>query len=124
MVGDLVILSKDDLHICNNRKFAARFIEPFKVLKYIVKLVCHIELTPIYSSLHNIFHVSKLKLYIPSGGNGTITKLQLFLVHGEEQYEVEKTMSECGYSNYKQYLVRWVGYSAKHDLWVPESKLI
>ena len=89
-----------DSHICNNYKFAARFIGPFQVLEHIGKLSYCIELSPIFSALYNIFHISKLKLYIPSGGDGTNTNVQLILVNGEDYYEVKKIVAECGCSNH------------------------
>ena len=52
--------------------------------------------------------MSKLKLYVPGGGDGTSTNVQPVLVDGEEQYEVEIIMAECGHGNHKQYLVCWV----------------
>ena len=110
--------------MCNNHKFGASFIGPFKMLKHIGKLAYHIDLPPIYSALHSVFHLSKLKLYIPGGGDGTSTNVQPVLVDSEEQYKVEKIVAERGHSNFKQYLVYWIGYLAKHDLWLPESKLI
>ena len=63
--GDLVMLSMHDLHMCYNCKFAAHFIGPFKVLKCIDKLAFHTKLLPIYSAIHSVFYVSRLKLYIP-----------------------------------------------------------
>ena len=48
-----------DLRMHDNRKFATHFIRPFKVLKYTSKLAYCIELPPIYSALHSVFHVSK-----------------------------------------------------------------
>ena len=81
VVGDLVMLSMHDLHMHDNHKFAARFIGPFKVIKHVNKLAYHIELLPIYSALHNIFHMSKLKLYVPGGGDGTGTNVQPVLVN-------------------------------------------
>ena len=92
------------------------FMGPFKVIKCISKLAYCIELPPIYSELHNVFYVSKLKVYIFGGGDGTSTNVQLVLVDGEEQYEIDKIVAECGHGNYKPYLVHWVGYSAEHDL--------
>ena len=83
------------------------------MLKRIGKLAYYIELPLIYSALHNVFYVSKLKLYDPGGGDGTSTNIQLVLVDGEEQYKVEKIVAECGYGNCKQYLVCWVGYLAE-----------
>ena len=69
-------------YICDNCKFSAHFIGPFKVLKHIGKFAYRIELPPINSALHNVLHVSKLKLYIPSGGDGTNTNVQPVLVDG------------------------------------------
>ena len=84
--GDLVVLSMRNLHIHDNCKFVAHFIGTFKVLKHVVKLAYRIKLPPIYSELHNVFHVSKLKLYIPGSSEGTSTNLQPVLFDGEEQY--------------------------------------
>ena len=123
MVGDLVMLSTHDLHMHNNCKFAAHFIEPFQVLNCIGKFAYHINLPLIYSTLHNAFHMPKLKLYIPNGGDGTSTNVQPVLVDDDEQYEVEKIVAEYGHGNCKHYLVCWVGYLAKHYLWLPESEL-
>ena len=54
VVGDFVMLLTYNLYMCDNHKFAARFIGPFKVFKYIGKLAYYIELPPTYSPLHNI----------------------------------------------------------------------
>ena len=59
-------------------------VGPFKVLKYIGKLTYYIEFPPLYSALYNVFHVSKLKFYIPGGVDGTSINVQLVLVDGEE----------------------------------------
>ena len=123
VVGDLVMFSMYYLCMHDNQKFAAHFIGPFKVLNCIGKLAYHIELSPIYSVLFNVFYLSKLKLCIPGGGDGTSTNVQKVLIDGKEQYEVEKIMAECGHGTHKQYLVCWVGYSAEHGLWLPESEL-
>ena len=92
VVSDLVMLSMHGLHMCNNSKFAACFIGPFKVLKHMGKLDYHIELPPIYSTLHNVFHMSKLTLYVPISGDVTSNNVQPVLVDGEKQFEVEKIM--------------------------------
>ena len=102
--------------MCNNCKLAACFTGPFKVLKHIGNLAYCIELPPFYSAFHNVFHVSQLKLYIPGGGDGTSINVQLVLVDGKEQYEVEKIMVERGCGS-------WVGYLDEHDLWLLGSKL-
>ena len=72
---------------------------------HIGKLAYHIKLPSIFYALHSVFHMYKLKLYVPGGGDGTSTNVQPVLVDVEEQYEVERIMAECGHSNHKQYLV-------------------
>ena len=116
MVGNPVMLLTCDLCMSNNRKVAASFIGPFKVLKHVGKLSYCIELPPIHSTLHNVFHVSNLKLYSLGGGDETTNNVQLVLVDSEEQYEVEKIVAKFGLGNHKQYLVHWVDYSAGHNL--------
>ena len=82
-VGDLVMLSICDLYMHRNHKFAAHFVGPFKVLRHIFKLAYYTELPLSYSALHNVFHLSKLKLNVPGGGDGTSTNVQLVLVDAE-----------------------------------------
>ena len=86
MVGYLVILSMHNLQMHDNHQFAACFIVPFKVLKCIGKLAYCIELPPIYSALHNVLYVSKVKLYIPDSGDRTSTNVQPILADSEEYY--------------------------------------
>ena len=54
------------------------------MLKHFGKLSYRIELPPIYSLLHSVFHLSKLKLCIPGGGDGTSTNIQPVLVNSED----------------------------------------
>ena len=76
--------------MCDNCKFAAHFIGPFKVFKHSGKLTYCIELAPIYSALHSIFYVSKLKLYVPRGGDGTRTNVQPVLVDGKNSMRLRR----------------------------------
>ena len=85
MVGDFFMLSTCALYMHDNCKFASHFIGSFKVLKHISKLAYHIKLLPIHSALHNVFFISRLKLYVPSDGDWTSTNVQPVLVDGEEQ---------------------------------------
>ena len=98
----------------NNHKFSAHFRGPFKLL---CKFAYCIELPPLCSILHNVFHFSKLKIYIPDGGDGTSINIQPVLIDSEEQHQVKKIIAECSYGNCKQYLVLWDAYLAEHDLW-------
>ena len=83
VVADLVMLSMHNLYMPSNCKFAAHFIGPFKMLNLIDQFAYCIELPPIYSALQNVFHVFKLKLYVPGGGDGTSTNIQLVIIDSE-----------------------------------------
>ena len=54
------------------------------MVKHIGKVAYYIELPSIYSALYNVFFVSKLKLCVPSCGDGTSTNVQPVLVDSEE----------------------------------------
>ena len=84
LVSDLIMLSTLDLCMHNNYKLAIGFIGPFRVLKHIGQLAYCIKLPLFYSALYNVFYVSKLKLYILVGGDGTSANVQPVLVDGEE----------------------------------------
>ena len=45
------------------------------------------------------------------------------LVDGEPEYEVESIINDRSHRNQHQYLIRWKGYSAAHDSWIPEKEL-
>ena len=78
VVGDLVMLLMHGLFMCNNYKFAVHLIKPSKVLKYVDKLAYCIELPPIYSELHKILHVSKLKSNVLVVVMGLVPKYSRF----------------------------------------------
>ncbi|XP_028107496.1 uncharacterized protein LOC114306458 [Camellia sinensis] len=46
-------------------KLSPRYIGPFKILERIDKTTYHLALPPSLSHIHNVFHVSTLKKYMP-----------------------------------------------------------
>jgi hypothetical protein len=67
-VGDHVFLkvkaNRSSLKLGSCAKLAARFCGPFEILERIGP-VCYIIALPASMSIHNFFHVSLLKKYIP-----------------------------------------------------------
>jgi hypothetical protein len=45
------------------------------------------------------------------------------VIDGEEEFEVEEIIDECTYHQKKQYLVKWLGYSASDNSWVNAKDL-
>jgi len=45
------------------------------------------------------------------------------LIQGEEEYEIEKILRHHGTPTNRFFLIRWKGYSAEEDSWVPERDL-
>ncbi|MCI77499.1 retrotransposon gag protein, partial [Trifolium medium] len=46
-----------------SKKLASRFIGPYQILKRIGKVAYRIALPPSLSNLHDVFHVSQLRMY-------------------------------------------------------------
>ena len=45
------------------------------------------------------------------------------LIDGEEEYKIKKIIRHHGPPSSRSFLIRWKGYSAEEDSWVPEQDL-
>ena len=99
-----VLLSSKNLHLAGIRKLRARFVGPFRVLERIRKIAYRLELRSRFKDVHNIFHVSQLKKYIPGGSSTNPPKP--IQVEGEEYFKVEALLQHRSRSNSRQYLVK------------------
>ena len=45
------------------------------------------------------------------------------VIDGENEYEVKEVIGHKDTNAGRQYLVKWVGYSALHNTWEPEALL-
>ena len=69
-VGDLVFLKvapfKGVMRFGKRRKLNPRYVGPYEILERIGKVAYKLTLQPNLASVHNVFHVSMLKKYVPN----------------------------------------------------------
>lgn len=120
-VGDEVMLMAKNLRtIRPKKKYAARFVGPFKIEEKIGRQAYRLALSPRMGAIHPVFHVSLLEPYYRSGNVAPPPEE----VEGEEEWEVEAV---CGIGKTvdgkTQYLVKWKGYPEHESTWEPAQNL-
>ena len=132
-IGAPVLLSTANLKLTHaaagkdaKRKLSPRWIGPFTVIGVTTPDTYKLEL-PAGLRLHNEFHTSMLKAYQK---DSSITRLNppgaaLINAEGEEVLLVDKVLSIRRNRQTKsiEVLVRWLGYTAKHDSWEPVTNM-
>jgi hypothetical protein len=75
-------------------------------------------------SIHNVFHTSFLLPYHENPVHGpNFPAPPPDLIEGEEEFEILLILRHKGPLNNHLYLIRWKGYTAKEDTWIPEREL-
>jgi hypothetical protein len=131
--GQLVLLSSENLSwpADLSQKLVPKFLGPFKVKDVLGPVTYRLEL-PSTLPIHPVFHVSRLKEWLPSDA-------QLFPLDGRDpldmpapvvpddnQYEVDALLAGPWYrggGSHRWYKVRWQGYGREHDEWVREDNI-
>jgi hypothetical protein len=120
-VGQKVLLSTKNLQMHGTPKLLPRFIGPFTISQQISPVAYRLAL-PAHYKIHDVFHVSLLKIYKDSG---TVQPPPPELIDGVEEYEVEEIIAHRDRrGNKTEFLVRWVGYGPGHDSWEPREHLV
>lgn len=103
-----------------SRKLAPRWVGPFEILQVINNNAVKLRL-PTTWRLHPVFNVSLLK---PHFGPPLPHQEPAFQVDDEPEYEIEAILRHrIGSRNKLEFLVRWKGYDASEDMWLPEPEL-
>jgi len=100
-------------------------IDNFVVEQQIRSMVYHLRLPLWMKQLHPVFNVVKLTLAL----NDLITGWKMedhplpVIIDGEAEWEVEEILDSHWYWRRFQYLIKWKGYSRKHNSWESTSKV-
>lgn len=127
-VGDKVWVSTKNLRVPAHlsRKLSCKFIGPYDVLQSIGPVAFKVDL-PTSLGIHNVFHVSQLKLHVSgTAAQSRVPPSPVFLNDALE-YEVEDILdvrvSRRNRAGRREFLIKWKGYPLYESTWEPESHL-
>jgi hypothetical protein len=121
-IGSLVLLNSKNIKLKSRGpgKLLPRYIGPFAVIARVGPVAYKLQLPDNYK-IHPVFHVSLLRTYKADGTVQPPPPPEL--VEGELEYEVENILDHRIVRGRREYLVSFVGYTAEHNLWLPERNM-
>ena len=106
-----------------NPKFAPKREGPFTIIDVLSPITYRLRL-PRTWKIQLVFHASLLSLYHKNTVHGpNFPKPPPDLIAREEEYEIDQILRHQGTSRNRSFLIRWKGYSAEEDSWIPEANL-
>lgn len=124
--GDMVWLHSKNIAVKHKgtRKFGPKWLGPFEVVQCVGPVAYKLSLPPTMARVHPVFHVSLLKPYI-APERAQPPPPPVIMADGELEYEVTAVIGHrlCGKAKKLQYQVRFAGYGAEHDEWLPVAQL-
>jgi hypothetical protein len=130
--GNLVYVSAKDLSfpVSLSRKFLPRFVGPYKITDSHPSSSNYTIEFPPHFRIHSRIHASKLRPFFPNDDARFPSRRfdapppELPATDANDAvYLLEKVVSDKLVGKRREFLVRYLGYSAGEDRWIPESEL-
>ena len=129
--GDMVMLNTKNIHMRTAKgrrstpKLMPKWVGPFKVLKRVGdSQMAYVLDLPETMKIHNVFHVSLLKLYHHSARAPAPTS---FIIEGQQYWMVERILDhrivKQNRQKVLQYLIKWLDFGAEHTSWEPAENI-
>jgi hypothetical protein len=129
-VGDEVLLSTENIVLrLPSRKLSPKFVGPFRILELRGKNAVKIEPTGRFRALQNVINVEYLRPYNERSENvgpppHHLSVKPVAVEPLGEWYQIAEILDHRGSpSPTQQCLVRWEGFDASHDSWVPRCDI-
>jgi hypothetical protein len=109
-------------------KFFPRYDGPYDVINVHTETSNYTLELPNSPNTYPTYHASELKPFLPNDtslfpSRGLAQPHPILTTDGLEEYFVQEIIDSCRHGKGNQYLVRWTGYSPKHDRCLTGSSL-
>ena len=129
--GDMVFIrvrpKRSSLSLGKYKKLSARYCGPYVILKKINDQAYELLLPP-HVKVHNVFHVSLLKKYVPDENHILGDEMPLVSKDGTLDIQPDRILQwrERSLRNkiLTEYLVKWTGYPEEDAPWETEESLM
>ena len=119
----MLLLMKNLSQKHSHKKLSHKFAESFHICDIIDQQVYCLSLSISYQ-IHNIFHVSYLKLYSWHLNNETVSELSSSdLIDKTEKYEIEEILRWQKKKKKLWYKIWWKSYSSEYNQWVKKQDM-
>jgi hypothetical protein len=118
--GELVKLSTKNLRL-KDKKLQPRWIGPLKILKRIGSQAYQLALPEKYSRLYDVFPIQFLEKYHPRDDEDPMPIPDL--EDDDEEWEIEEIKDKAILNKRLHYLIKWKGWPAEYNQWVPEEHM-
>ncbi|MCO5588789.1 hypothetical protein L7F22_042748 [Adiantum nelumboides] len=128
--GDKVFLrihpKRSNLSLEKYKKLSPRYCGPYEIIKCIGTQAYKLKL-PIHLKIHDVFHVSLLKCYIPSEGHllddGQIIMQTQNILEFQPSRILETRERTLRNRTLREHLIQWQDYPEEDATWEDESTL-